>query len=236
MARKPRRRPEREVRKIEIERNVIEQFLMDAKDFLKDNRKAALYSMVAFLGAIVIVIGAVIAVDIVSTRNNLRFEKIIEEYEKYSAAGDTEKIKGLTAELKTFVDDTWFGFAHTMGYYLLGNMYYVQKEYGEAGACLVRYADKQPKSSLAPLALLKAGIALEEAGDLKGSVEIYRRLADRYSESIVADQIFFNQGRIYRKMNDIVNARASYNRVISSFPESVYAQMAKKRLFMLGGK
>ena len=40
MARKPRQRQERETKTIEIERNVIEQFLMDAKDFIKNNQKA----------------------------------------------------------------------------------------------------------------------------------------------------------------------------------------------------
>lgn len=236
MARKPRNRPEHEAKKIEIERNVIEQFLMDAKDLLKHNRKLALYSMVGLLAVLVIVIAGVVAADFMKNRNNLRFEKIMDNYAKYSATGDSEKIKGLAVELKQFVDDTYFGFAHTMGYYALGTMYYDQKEYKEAGNCLLRYADNKPKSNLAPMALLKAAIAFEEANDLKGAMEIYRRLEDKYSESMAADQIFFNQARVYGKMNDMVNARSSYNRVISSFPESAYAQMAKKRLFMLGGK
>jgi tetratricopeptide (TPR) repeat protein len=235
MARKPRYRPEQEVKKIEIERNVIEQFLMDAKDLLKNNRKLVLYSIAGVFVILVVVLACVIAVDHVNTRNNLRFEKIMDDYTKNSAAGDNEKVKASAAEMKKFVDETYFGFAHTMGFYALGNMYYGQKEYGEAKKCLVRYAEKQPKTGLAPLALLKAAIALEEMNDLKGAMEIYKRLEDRYSESIVADQIFFNQARVYGKMKDLVNARNSYNRVIKSFPESAYAQTAKKRLFMLGG-
>ncbi len=236
MARKPRNRPEREASKIEIERNVIEQFLMDAKDVLKNNRKPVLYSLAGLLALIVIILGAVIAADFATARNNQRFDKIMERYAKDSATGDIEKIKGVTVEMQKFVDDTYFGFAHIAGFYALGNMYYVQDKYREASACLVRFADKKPKSRLAPLALLKAAVALEEAKDLKGAMEIYKRLEDKYSESMVADQIFFNQARVYGKMNDIINARNSYDRVIKSFPESSYAQMAKKRLFLLGGK
>lgn len=235
MARKTRNRPEREVRKIEIERNVIEQFLMDAKDYLKDKKRLALYSLVGLAAVLVIIIAAVVAVDNVNTRNNLRFEKIMDDYAKYMEAGDSEKTKGLTGELRKFIDDTWFGFAHTMAYYALGNLYYDQKEYSEASKCLLHYADKKPKTALAPLALLKAAIALEEAKDLKGAMDIYKRLEEKYASGMIADQIFFNQARVYGKMKDIVNARASYNRVISSFPESAYAQMAKKRLFLLGG-
>ncbi len=121
-----------------------------------------------------------------------------------------------------------------MGYYALGNIQYSRKEYREAHENLVRYVNKAPRTTLAPLALLKAAIALEETGDLKGALELYRRLEDKYGDSIIADQIFFNAARVYAKNKDLVNSRSYYNRVIASFPESSFAQQARKRLFMLG--
>ena len=66
---------------------------------------------------------------------------------------------------------------------------------GEAKKNLVRFADKEKKSILAPLALLKAALALEEANDLKGAIELYKRLEEKYADSTVADQIFFNAAR-----------------------------------------
>ena len=50
---------------------------------------------------------------------------------------------------------------------------------------------RRRKTYLAPLALLKAAFALEEANDLKGAIEVYKRLEDKYADSVVADQIFY---------------------------------------------
>lgn len=234
MPRKPRVRPERETKKIEIERNVIEQFLMNVKDLVRKNRKWVVIACVALLAVMAIIIAAVVAADYVTTRDELRFEKIMDNYGRYSMSGNSEKTMATIAELKKFIDSTYFGFAHTMAFYALGNLYYTQKEYLEAKKNLLRYADKEPGSSLAPLALLKAAIALEEAKDLKGALELYKRLENKYGESIIADQIFFNTARLYGKMNDVLNSRRYYNRVISSFPESAFTGQAKKRLFTLG--
>lgn len=234
MPRKPRVRLEREVKKIEIERNVIEQFLMDLKDLVKKNRKWVVYACVGVLAVTALIIAAVVAADYVTTRDEIRFEKIMDNYGRYSMTGDGEKIKTTIADLKKFIDSTYFGFPHAMAYYTLGNLYYNQKEYLEAKKHLVRFADKEPKSSLAPLALLKAAIALEEAKDLKGALELYRLLENKYAESLIADQIFFNTARLYGKMNDVLNSRKYYSRVITAFPESAFVGQAKKRLFTLG--
>ncbi len=234
MARKPRVRPERENKQIEIERNVIEQFLMDAKEYVQKKRSLVVYSFFGLLGACVLVVAAVVIVDSVNTRNEKRFEKIMTDYERYSSAGDAGKVAGVVKELRDFTDSTYFGFPRTAGYYALGNILFGQKEYREAHKYLVRYADKAPKTSLAPLALLKAAIALEEANDFKGALEMYRRLEDRYGDSIIADQIFYNAARVYAKNKDLVNSRNYYNKVIASFPESAFAEQAKKRLFLMG--
>jgi tetratricopeptide (TPR) repeat protein len=234
MARKPRNRPERETSKIEIERNVIERSLMKVKEAARKNRKLVLYAIIGLLAVLVVIIAAVVVVESVNTRNELRFEKILDDYNRYVSEKDNAKIKGVIAELKEFTGSTYFGITRAMGFYLLGNIYYDGKEYREASGFLVKYADKEPKTSLAPIALLKAAVALEEAGDLKGAKEIYGRLEDKYSDSIIADQIYFNMARMYAEMKDPVNSRNYYKKVITSYPDSVFTMEARKRLFMLG--
>jgi tetratricopeptide (TPR) repeat protein len=235
MARKSRNRPERETKKIEIERNVIERFLMNAKDAARKNRKLVLYSMAGVLLVLIIIITAIVVTENVNARNEQRFEKILNDFGKYAAEKNEEKINGVIAELKKFTDSTYFGVTRSMAFYLLGNIYYEKKQYREASVFLVKFADREPKTSLAPLAMLKAAVALEEAGDLKGAKQMYGRLEDKYSDSIVADQIYFNMARLYASMKDIVNSRNYYKKVISSYPDSAFSMEAKKRLFMLGG-
>ncbi len=77
MPRKPRVRPERDVKKIEIERNVIEQFLMDAKDLVKKNRKLVVYACAGLLILTSMIIAALVAADYVTTRDESRFESAL---------------------------------------------------------------------------------------------------------------------------------------------------------------
>jgi tetratricopeptide (TPR) repeat protein len=234
MARRPRQRQTQEVKTIEIKRNVIEQFLMDAKDFMKNNRKLALYSFASLFGAAVIALAAIIAVDHINTVNEQRFDEIMDRLAKIKGPAEETGMNAVIADLKKHVDSTYFGFSHNAAYYVLGNIYYDRKNWLEAKQYLLTYADRDGKNILAPIALLKAALALEEAKDLKGAIGVYRRLEDGYADSAMADQIFYNYARACALNGDMVNARLYYNKVISAFPDSGYAQQAKKRLFMIG--
>lgn len=234
MARKPRQRQEREVKTIEIHRNVIERFLMDAKDFIKNNQKLTMYSFIALLGAIVIAVAVLIAVDHVNSVNEQRFDEIMDRLAKIKGPAEEDSMNKVIADLKKHIDSTYFGFSHNAAYYVLGNIYYDRRKWSEAEQNLVTYADKENKNLLAPIALLKAAFSLEEANDLKGAIGVYRRLEEKYADSVVADQVFYNYARVCAMNGDMVNARNYYNKVISTFPDSGYSQQAKKRLFMLG--
>jgi len=234
MARKPRQRQEREVKTIEIKRNVIEQFLMDTKEYLKKNRKFAMYSAIGLLCAVAVLIAVLVAADQINTRNERRFDEIMDRLAKIKGPAQQADMNAVVSDLKQFIDSTYFGFSHNAAYYVLGNIYYDRRNWPEAKQNLVIFADKEKKNVLAPLALLKAALSQEEANNLKGAIELYRQLEDRYADSIIADQLFYNYARACALNGDMVNARNYYNKVISAFPESGYAQQAKKRLFMLG--
>jgi tetratricopeptide (TPR) repeat protein len=232
MARRQRFRPEAET--IEIERNVIERFLMHAKSYFKNNRKAVVNSLIGLLALIVISIALIFVVDRITTRDQKRFDEIMYEYTRYSMIGDKEKLQLVVRELIKFVDSTYFGFPHNMAYYVMGNTQYDLKDYKNAEKNLRKYAEWDSSSVLSSLALIKAAVACEDMNDLKGALGIYRKLEDNYSGSVIADQIFFNYARLCGKMKDAQSSRKYYNKVITSFPDSPFASMARKRLFTLG--
>ena len=207
---------------------------MQAKTFVTDNKKLVRYTMLGLFAAIVLTIAAIVAVELVLARDRKRFEKIIDDYAKYSVMGDTERSRAAVNDLKKFIDATYFGFPHNMAFFVLGNIYYSEKNYKEADYNLVRFAGKESSTIFAPQALIKAALAREEAGDLKGARELYRRLEEKYGDTVLADQIFFNYGRLCWKMKDVFNSRRYYNKVITAFPDSSFAILARKRLFMLG--
>ncbi len=236
MARKPRYRPEEGHEQIHIERNVIERFLMLVKDLIRKNRKVFLFCLLGFFMASILFIVGLVVVDGIRTRNEARFEKIVDEYARLGPSGDNEKRGRIVSDLKRFVEASRIGPARGLGYYTLGDILYDRKDYREAARYFTLYADGNSKTVLAPMALMKAAISFEEAGDPKGALAIYKRLDEKYSESIVADQLYYHFARICGMTGDLFNARAYYNKVIASFPESVFAPRARKRLFMLGAE
>ena len=234
MARRPRQRQAQEAKSIEIRRNVIEQFLMDAKEFLKKNRKLALYALIGLGIAIVIAIAIPVVVQIVNTGNEKRFEQIVDRLARIKGPAEQDKMNAVVADLKKFIDTTYFGFSHNAAYYVLGNIYYDRRNWAESKQCLMTFADKEKKNILAPVALLKAALAREEANDVTGASGVYKRLDEKYTDSAVADQIYYNYARACALNKDLEGSRQYYNKVISAYPESQYTQLAKKRLFLLG--
>jgi len=208
--------------------------MMDTKEYLKKNRKFAMYSAIGLLCAVAVLIAVLVAADQINTRNERRFDEIMDRLAKIKGPAQQADMNAVVSDLKQFIDSTYFGFSHNAAYYVLGNIYYDRRNWPEAKRNLVIFADKEKKNVLAPLALLKAALSQEEANNLKGAIELYRQLEDRYADSIIADQLFYNYARACALNGDMVNARNYYNKVISAFPESGYAQQAKKRLFMLG--
>lgn len=236
MARKPRYRNEQRAGDIQIQRNIIERFLMQVKDFVKKNRKAVLIGALCFLAVIVIVVIGLIVVDGIRSRNEARFEKIVDEYNRIAPSGDSVKVTAVIEDLNGFIESSRIGPGRSLGYYTLGDILYTRKEFKDAARYFILYADGNGATVLAPLALVKAAICLEEADDLKGALEVYRRLEDEYSDSVVADQIYYHFARACELTGDLANAKAHYNKVIKTYPESTFAQRARKRLFMLGAR
>jgi len=222
-------------REIEIERNVVEQYLMDVKDFIKNHRKTVLYSMVGILAVCVIIIALFVYIDSVTSENQERFDRIMAEYKKFYP-NDREGIRKTAAELKKFVDSSYFGFSRQMGMYMLGSIYYSEKNYKEAVPYLKKFASKTSSTFFASLALLKAGVSYEELNDFESALKIYKELEDDYSGSPVEDQVFYSMARAFQKKGDIINARNYLNKVVATYPQSLYADKSRKRLFVLKNK
>ncbi len=47
------------------------------------------------------------------------------------------------------------------------------------------------------------------------------------------DQVLYNTGRLYSLKNDQIKAREYFNKVITRYPESAYAERSKERLLLL---
>ncbi len=220
-------------RKIEIERNLIERFLMGVKDRYKSNKKPLIYSFISILIVVALIISGVVYYRNREKVELEQFEKILDRYST-SDQNDLKNIQKTINDLNALIDSSLWGYVNENGYYVVAGLYLSINNQKEGKKYLLKFVDKSPSSFFAPLALHRAGIASEELGDINDAFRIYQRLEKEYQNSIIADEIFYDLGRINQVKGNLLKAKEYYNKVISEYPISVFASKAKKRLLLLG--
>ena len=141
----------------------------------------------------------------------------------------------VTFTIKKDKDSSWYwGYVNENGYYIIADLYFSLDMNQEGKDYLLKYVDNSPSPFFASLALLRAGIACEKIGENEEAFKIYKQLEEDYIDTKIADEIYYNLGRIYNKKGDLNKAREYYNKVILMYPMSIHAEMAKKRLLVLG--
>ncbi len=216
---------------IVIERSPVENFLMSARDFTKNNSKKITAISVSVLIILVISLAAYVLLSKSSEKEMIKFEVIVDDYRKDPM---NQEVKDKTvAELKALISGTKFGFVHEMSHYFMGNILYSDKKYDEAFQMFEKYIKKSSDDVLVPIAVNKAAICLEEQGKIDEAVSLLNKFEADNPNNIAMDQIYYNTGRLYSLKNDQIKAREFYNKLITKFPESVYVERAKERLLLL---
>lgn len=218
---------------IEIERNIIEQYLMTVKDFVKHNGKFVRLVIISVIILIVISVSAFIYIESSVSADFRKYEAIADSYRMNP--GDRAVKDQTIKDLNELIKNTWIGHAHEMSLYLLGNLLYEDEKYGEAFEMFNSFIKKSSSEEIfIPIAVNKASICLEEQGKIDEAIQLLQKFVENNKDSIVMDQVLYNIGRFFSIKDDKIKAREYYNNVISSYPDSVFSDRARERLFLLG--
>lgn len=77
-----------------------------------------------------------------------------------------------------------------------------------------------PNSSIAPIALIRAGNIYNFNKDYNKAIESYNKIIDIYPDTVVAAQAMLNIGSIYNKSNDLIKAKSTYENIIEKYANS----------------
>ncbi len=220
---------------IEIHRNVIEQFLMKMRDFIKQNNKRVLYVFSGLILVFVIIVSVFVYIDGSSTDSRVKFEAVVEHYRSDPMNNDVQ-LKTIN-DLNALIEENSFGFARKMSYYVLGNIYFERKDYKSSLKMFNEFADESSSDDLfIPIAKNKAALSLEESGDTDGALKMFLEIEADSADSVIMDQVLYGAGRLYAVKGDTVKAREYFSRVMITYPESSFSSRAKERLFLLSLK
>ncbi len=224
-------------REIEINRNIIERFLMRVRDFIIKFKKEVLISLVAVVSLAAFLIAGMIFYEKKTQWDLADFEKVLNKYNELKVDDKEQKNKELDKTVRALngvIDSSYWGYVNQNGYYIIAGLYASMDMQTETRDYLLKFAGKTPGSFFTPMALNRAAIIYEQQGKQDEAFKIFQNLEKDYDDCLIIDEIYYNLGRIYQSRGEKVKAREYYNKIIASYPRSLFAEKSKKRLLMLG--
>jgi tetratricopeptide (TPR) repeat protein len=164
-------------------------------------------------------------------------EKAQELYQKWLTEQDPDGKKTVEDELRTLLAGIRKSYprqyAAQRASFILGKLEY-QLEHWQAAADAFRgLATRSPKSYLAPLALMNAGISFERLGDTDPALAAYQKVVQGYPDSTLVPELLFTVGRLQEEKGDFAAAQAAYNQLEEKHPMSNWTKLGRNRIIAL---
>lgn len=205
--------------------------------FLSSNRRTLLVIAVII---VVLVIGGGIYTLVHQNRvenSAVAAEQVQTLYADWQAAEGEERdeiAQELVSASEDAIDNFSGMYAAARSHLVLGRLAYDQKNFEDAVEHFITLADSQPTSYLAPISLMHAATAHEEAGEYENAIAAYQRVRENYVDTFPeVPHALFSIGRLYEKVENKDAALQAYNEVIDDFSSSNWTNLARDRIIYL---
>jgi len=211
---------------------------VEITNFLQKHRTLLLGLVIA---AVVVVGGLAIWTEVDTATKAayaIQIDKSQNDYTAWQTETDaTKKIAlgaAFEADLTGIQQSAPLGYGLSKSWFLQGNYLVAQKKWAEASKAFHSAFEKDPTGYLAPIALVNAGVSLEEARDVSGALGQYGEFEKSFSgDSVLAPQVFFTQGRLLESLGKKADAIAAYHKLLAKYPESGWTKLGRDRILLL---
>lgn len=213
-------------------------FYASLSDFLRTYRLA----VIGLFAALVIAAAAIAIASAVgesaAEASTARAEKLIEDYTSYLSESDEAKKAARESEITATIQEIttkWPRlFAAQRAYTISARLFESKKDWASAEKAYLAAVEASPKTYLAPLALQSAAVAAEEQGSPDRAIGYYKAVIDKYSSvAIGLPHVHFSIARLLEGMKDYSGAMESYQKLVSSWPDSDWTKLSMDRIIAL---
>ncbi len=213
-------------------------FYASFSDFLRKYR-------IAVIGAFAALIVAAAALAIFSAVNDKaaeasmgKAETLIDGYSAYISETDEAKKAELEASIAASVKEItakWPRlFAAQRALTISARIYESKKDWASAEREWLAAAQAVPTSYLAPIALQNAAAAAEEQGSAERAIEHYKAVIEKYGDTAIGlPHAHFSIARLSEGIKDYAGAMESYQRIVSTWPDSDWTKLSMDRIIAL---
>jgi tetratricopeptide (TPR) repeat protein len=204
-------------------------------------RKYRLPVLIVFGAGLLAVLGVAVGTAISDSAlkaSTAKLEKLDSDYQAYASEQDAAKKADLEKTLLATVDSTLKRgtrlFAGQKALSYKARIEESKKDWASAEKDWLTIADAAPDSYLAPVAIQGAAVAAEEQGSADRATVDYKKLIDKYgSKAVGIPHAYFALGRLAEQSKDYASAAVSYQKVVSTWPESDWTKLATDRIIFL---
>jgi len=206
--------------------------------FLTKNRTI----IIGAIAAVFVVIGALIAVTVVSDgKRDAAYTKIDALVEQWNAAR-ADKADSLAsaedaiiADLDKIAASNGRSFAGVRANMALAEIYFTRKDWTNAQAKYLAAEKSDPEAYTAGLNLFNAAVCAEELGNQEEAIA-YLEKAVTLDSFPMKTRALFNVGRIEETLGQADRASATYEKLTGDYAEDDWTKLAKSRLIALSIK
>lgn len=166
-----------------------------------------------------------------------KLEQGLELYEdlQFTEEGERSEREAQLLELLNEIRSNYSGtYAAARAAFVAAELAWDQGNYAAAAEDFLDLAQRNPRSHLAPRALLLAGLAAEEAGNPEAAQAAYLRLVERHgTEAPETPRALFSLGRLAEGRSDYATAREHYDRLVQDFAGAAWTNLARNRIIYI---
>ena len=148
----------------------------------------------------------------------------------YFFLGEKEKAK---TAFKDFIDSKVDSNFRVEALYLLSQIYLGEEEWIDSIIELERLIREYPGNKYYPEALYGLSLSYLKKGEYNKAIEVAEEYLKDYNELEFADDLLYIKATCWENLENQEKAKADYQALISTFPQSPYVEAAKERLKVL---
>ena len=210
-------------RKKELEKpDAILEFLQRASLWVSLHKRETAVAAGAFLGVVLLVSG----LTYFSARSEkIAFEQLTQISRQKSDGADKAELAEAYRQLNKKRGGTVAGEIAGLKY---ADACYNAGDYENAITAYQKaLSDFKGNDFLEIMALNGLAYTYEAAGDYGRAITTFKQIVDN-PHAPIKDKALFNLGRMYERQGDTSNSREMFKRIISDYPDSLYARVVKE--------
>ncbi len=210
----------------DIKRDILREWVEISLEWIAQHRQ----TFFSIAGTVVVAI--VVVAFIVSNFKNLRKQA----WERYSA-GQTWAYSNQPENALNLFNEVITNYSHTpaaaYSFLAKGDVLYKQRKFQEAVDSFKKAMEKDPPKIIVPFILANSGAAYEETADYNSAISSYKQLLSEYSNHYLVPKTYESLARVYECALNPDAAKEIYEKVITLYPSSIWAERARVRYQMV---